>query len=331
VPTFCRHNRFIENCPICSRDLPGGGSSRTTGTRAPRSGATRSSGARREARPRSDGLKVRRETRATDDGYRSSLVPGLRASADGERLADELGFANGRLLALAADPPGTYAMAAAEPDLEQGSWIALLTAYLSPLQAGDEASDEPDGDDPFRAIRGALTQWSAGELPDLEAVQVGPRTSHDPARGEETLLAYRQWAQRAGSQQAAFAGDAAWTAERRFDRVYERFALPGLTRGARFDLLVTLGRLGLYELEPDSLQLVGDDEVTLAAKRVFGIGDRPNLERRARALSEAAEVPLAAFDLALANWAANERMTLGVTDAVADEDTAERARDALDL
>lgn len=329
MPTFCRHNRFIENCPICSRDLPGGGSSRTTGTRAARGNAAkRSSGARREARPRSDGLKVRRETRATDDGYRSPLVPGLRASADGERLADELGFAHGRLLALGADPPGTYAMAAAEPDLEQGSWIALLTTYLSPLQGDDEADGD---DDPFRSIRGALTAWSTGELPDLAAVELGPRSSHDPARGEETLVAYRQWAQRAGSQQAAFAGDAAWTAERRFDRVYERLALPGLTRGARFDLLVTLGRVGLYELEPDSLQLVGDDEVTLAAKRVFGIGDRPNLERRARALSEAAEVPLAAFDLALANWAATERMTLGVTDAVADEDTAERARDALDL
>jgi len=269
-------------------------------------------------------LKVRRETRATDDGYRSALVPGLRASADAERLADELAFAHGRLIALGDDPPGTYALAAAEPDLEQGTWTALLTAYVSPLPLDD-------GDDPFAGIVAALTAWSSGELPDLSDIELGPRTSHDPERGDETLIAYRQWAERAGSQQAAFSGDAGWTLSRRFDRVYERLALPGLIRGVRFDLLVTLGRLGLYELEADSLQLVGDDEVTLAAKRVFGIGDRPNLERRARALSEAAEVPLAALDLGLANWAAAERMTLGMPASVTDEATGDRARDALDL
>jgi hypothetical protein len=69
----------------------------------------------------------------------------------------------------------------------------------------------------------------------------------------------------------------------------------------------------------------------LAAKRVFGIGDRPNLERRARALSEAAEVPLAALDLALANWAAADRMTLGMSADVSDEQTRASAREALDL
>ncbi len=31
--------------------------------------------------------------------------------------------------------------------------------------------------------------------------------------------------------------------------MYERLALPGLHRDARFDLLVTLGALGVYELE----------------------------------------------------------------------------------
>ena len=47
--------------------------------------------------------------------------------------------------------------------------------------------------------------------------------------------------ERAGSQAAAFTGETAWTPERRFARVFERMALPGLHRDARFDLLVTLG------------------------------------------------------------------------------------------
>jgi len=323
VPTFCRHNRFIENCTICSRDLPGGSPRDRAGAR---SGAARPRAASntrtREARPRADGLKVRRETRATDDGYRSGLVPGLRASADAQRLADEIAFANARLITLGEHPPGTYAVARDEPHLEQGSWTALLTVYLSPLEHED---------DPFRSIRQALTSWSSGELPDLADLELGPRTSHDPARGAETLVAYRQWAERGGSQQAALAGDDAWSPSRRFDRAFERLGLPGLTRAARFDLLVTLGRLGLYELEADSLQLIGDDAVTVAAKRVFGIGDRPNLERRARALSEAIEVPLAALDLGLANWAAPERMTLGLPATIADEAAVQRGLDALDI
>ncbi len=324
MPTFCRHNRFIERCPICSRDLPGGAAAR--GTQTARASATRprkaGSGPSGERRSRADGLTVRRETRSTDDGYRSPLVPGMRASADAQRLADELAFSHGRLAALGDDPPGTYLAARQVADLEEGSWTVLLTVYLSPLQ--DEA-------DPFRAIREALTPWSGGALPDLDGVALGPRTSHDPARGDETLVAYRQWAERAGSQQAALAGDAGWSPSRRFERVFERLGLPGLTRSARFDLLVTLGRLEMYDMEAESLQLVGDDVVTVAAKRVFGIGDRPNLERRARALADAVGVPLAALDLALANWAAPERMTLGLSPDVADEATGERARDALDL
>ena len=75
--------------------------------------------------------------------------------------------------------------------------------------------------------------------------------------------------------------------------VFERLALPGFARMGRYELLVTLGRLGLYELLPDSLQLAGarglsaEDLTTLAAKRVFGIGDPLLLERRAAALAQA--------------------------------------------
>ena len=73
-------------------------------------------------------------------------------------------------------------------------------------------------------------------------------------------------------------------------------ALPGFHRDARFDLLVTLGRLGLYDLRPGALQLGGENEVTVAAKRILGIGDPLLLERRALELADACAIPLEALD-----------------------------------
>jgi len=200
------------------------------------------------------------------------------------------------LLALAAAPPGLYAEVAGAPDREEATWLAFLIAYLGPL----------DGDDPFAGVRAVRTTWASGELPALDGdVPLGPRTAHDPRRGTATLAAYRAWAQRAGSQEAALTGEAAWSAERRFARAFERLALGGLHRDARFDFLVTLGQLGVYDMAPETLLLgagaVTDDTV-VAAKRVFGIGDPLLLERRARELAEAAEVPLAALDVGLWAW-----------------------------
>jgi len=255
-------------------------------------------------------MRVRTLTQAADDGYRNELVPGVKASADAERLADELAFATARLAELSADPPDVYAQIGAEPDAEEALWLAFLTAYLSPT----------DGDDPFAAIRGAHVPWSSGELPDLD-VALGIRTSHERAAGTRTLVAYRAWAARAGSQQAAFAGDAAWTPERRFDRLFERLALPGLGRPGRYELLVSLGRLGVADVRASTLQ-IGDDATTVAAKRVFGIGDTMLLERRARDLAAAAELPIEALDLALFNWAAppRGRATMGSSAVASDEE-----------
>jgi Alpha-glutamyl/putrescinyl thymine pyrophosphorylase clade 3 len=286
-------------------------------------------------------MRVHREGRAADDGYRSELVPGLRASADALRLAEEIAFSSGRLLALGASPPGPYgeARTLAGADLERATWICFLIVYLSPLE------DE----DPFAGIRQALTD-SPAHVPDLDAVPLGPRSSHDPRRGGETLLAYAQWAARGGkaaaasaataddgSQASAFTGDPAWTPARRFERVFERLALPGFARMGRYDLLVTLGRLGLYELQADSLHLSGarglsaEDPTTLAAKRVFGIGDSLLLERRAATLAQAASVPVEALDLALANWHSPQPATLGFPREVTDEGAFERAGEALGL
>ena len=103
----------------------------------------------------------------------------------------------------------------------------------------------------------------------------------------------------------------------------------------RYELLVTLGRLGLYDLRGEDLRLssvAGGHDLTLAgAKRVFAIGDPLLLERRAGALAEAMEVPVEALDVALANWQAEQRATLGVPEQTADEGVLERAGAVLGL
>jgi len=256
-----------------------------------------------------------------EDGFASPLVPGLRSSVDAGRLADELAFAAGRLAVLAADPPGAYAEAAAAADREEGLWLCFAIAYLGPLE------DE----DPWAGVHASVVPWSAGDGLAVEDARVGPRGAHHPARGEATLRAYRTWAERAGSQAAALAGDAAWTPERRFARAYERLSLPSLSRDVRYDFLVTAGRLGLADLRAGALHLGGADDVTLGAKRVFGIGDALLLERRAAGLAEAAELPIDALDLGLFNWQRGERAHGGVGDGALDEAVRERTAAALGL
>jgi hypothetical protein len=234
-------------------------------------------------------MRVRRMARAVDDGYRSDLVCGLKASSDAERLADEVAFASARLAELAVDPPGAYADAALAADREEGLWRAFLIALLSPAE----------GADPFAGIRAVHVPWATGELPALRAdLPRGPRATALDAR---TLPAYRGWAARAGSQAAALAGEPSWAPERRFARAFERLAIPGLARAARYDFLATAGRLGLADVRGGALHL-GEDATALAAKRVFGIGDTLLLERRAAELAAEAGVPLEALDLALFNW-----------------------------
>jgi hypothetical protein len=274
---FCRHNRMTARCPICSKEmdaeLRAKAPPRPAGVRRAPSAAPR---ARRTGSTRPGGLVTRKLARAADDGYRNTLVPGLRATADAERLAGALLIGADRL-----EPPGPYEAVATEPDRDQASWLAFLLALVGP--------DAPQLQD---AIVAAAPSFAAGEDPELPEPY---------ARG---VAAYRQWAERAGSQAAGFTGEADWSPQRRFARVFERLALPGLPRAARFELLATLGAAGLYELEPDQLQLgVEDDATTQAAKRILLSGDKMLLERRARDLAAATDVPLAALDRAFALWA----------------------------
>jgi len=84
--------------------------------------------------------------------------------------------------------------------------------------------------------------------------------------------------------------------------VFERLALPGFVRGARFDLLATLGAAGVYPLEADAVHFVEDDATTLAAKRLLVSGDPMLLERRARDLADACGLAVSALDRGLAAW-----------------------------
>ena len=73
---------------------------------------------------------------------------------------------------------------------------------------------------------------------------------------------------------------------------------------AEFGIVLLMFVIGL-ELQPSRLWVM--------RKRVFGIGDPLNLDRRAAALAEAVSIPPEALDLALANWGAGERASSSPT------------------
>ena len=255
-------------------------------------------------------MRVRHEERAPDDGYDNWLVHGLRASADAARLADELAFSEARLAELREDPPGLYAEVARADDREEAAWLAFEIAVIAPGRGGDAWS----------ALEAARVPWSSEVVPD-----------HDP----EVFVAYRAWAERHGGQLAALTGEPEWDAVRRFGRTFERLAVRGLQRSPRFDFLVTLGALGVVDLEAGSLHVSASkpsDPVVLAAKRIMGIGDAITIERRLAELARETTVPISALDLALYNWAQplEERATMGARRA-ADPDRRAAIGEALGI
>lgn len=333
MPPFCRHGRLEATCPVCSKKAKAAAAPAKPGRRpaaARKSPSPPSVAARRRASRGAGELKVRHLARAADDGYDHELVPGLRATADAAALADELAFSVARLDELAADPPGLYAelAVAADPSApaagrEEALWLALLIAYLSPLEDGD----------PWAGVAAARVPWATGEIPDLSAVPLGPRTAHDPARGDRTLRAYRAWAARAGSQEAAFTIDPSWTPERRFDRAFERLALPGLGRTPRRELLTILRFTGLVDVRATTLQIPVDqlDAPVAAAKRIFGIGEPRELRHRVARFADELGVPFEALDLAFVNWArppSQPRIAAGAQTG-GDAERAALLRDAL--
>src|SRR3954447_9952812 len=183
---FCRHNRLTSKCAICSRELEEQirskspvrhvqvrkpGASSTPRSRSTAGGTTAARNPKR--------LVTRQLTRAADDGYRNPLVPGLKATADAERLAAALTQAADRL-----EPPGPYPVIAEIGDLEQATWLAFLIALAPDLQEVLAETQPP---------------WEDAEVEAL------------PDGKARAAAAYRAWVQRAGSQQAAFTGEAVWT------------------------------------------------------------------------------------------------------------------------
>jgi hypothetical protein len=317
VPSFCRHNRLVENCPICSKKA-----SVVTPTRSVARRPSKPAGdgtVRAPRRSTSSGMTVRRVERAPDDGYEHDLVPGLRSSVDAGRLADELAFSAARLRELSDAPPGLYAEVKATEDREEAAWLAFQIAFLAPLE----------GESPWAGIEAVRTTWASGDNPQLDGAQFGPRTSFEAKWGPSPMVAYRAWANRLGGQVVALAGEESWTPQNRYDRAFERLAYSGFSRPSRMEFLVLSHRLGLVELDPWTMHLSAatpTDPVALGAKRLLGIGDPVLLQRRQRELALGIEVPIEALDLGLYNWngpADEPRVTAGAT---IDIDPAERKR-----
>lgn len=324
MPTFCRHNRLVENCPICSKSSRVASSPASRIERRPSRADSAGGRARAPRKSASGGMTVRRMARAADDGYEHDLVPGLRSSEDAGRLADELAFGAARVRELSSAPQGLYAEIAAAEDREEAAWLTFLVAFLSPLA----------GEDPFSAISAVRTSWASGEVPSLEDVEVGPRSAFEPRRGSAALVAYRTWAERLGGQIPALAGEESWTLQHRYDRAFERLGFPGFGRPQRVEFLVLAHHLGLVELDPWTLHLSAatpTDPVGLAAKRILGIGDPVLLQRRQRELASGAGVPVEALELALYNWASGGERYAAGSSAVVDAEERERIARALGL
>ena len=284
MPTFCRHNRLLQNCTICAREqhfearpVVSSSAPKSTQPRERADGAD-APGAERTRSPRSaktgasrtgaGNLRVRRLARGVEDGYRSPLVPGLKSSEDAERLAEEIAFAATRLLLMEQVAAGTTV------DDVPSIWLEI-------------------------AAQGDLNTRTGLAI---KHVLEGPRGLNSGNR-DSAIAGIEAWGARQGSIDAAFTGEHAWTPERRFERVFERLGgIRGLSRDTRYELLTLLGRLGVYELRAGRLFPSGENEATWAAKRALGIGDPLLLERRAADLAAACEVPIEAFDLALHNW-----------------------------
>lgn len=303
MPTFCRHNRLLQNCTICAREqhfevrpvlsssAPKSMQPREHETRADRAragrqrtprgakaGTARGAGAS-SSRGGGGAVRVRRLARGAEDGYRSPLVPGLKSSEDAERLAEEIAVAAWRLALMEQVASGAIV------DGVPPAWSEIAAAGDIGLRTAT-------------AIRHVLE---------------GPRGIDAGDRRNDVVAGIDAWSARQGSLANAFTGEAKWTPERRFERLFERLGgVRGLSRDSRYELLTLLGRLGVYQLRAGRLFLSGENEATWAAKRALGIGELLLLERRAAELAQACAVPLEALDLALHNWGSGVRVTDGL-------------------
>ena len=262
VSLFCRHNRLTANCPICSREHEAELRAKAPPSPPRTRSASRLDGqARRRAPPAGRGHHAPL-ARAADDGYRNPLVPGLRATADAERLAAALVAAAERLRA-AGPVPGDR-----RPSPTSRRPPGSRSCSRSPARRRPSCR---------QAIGAARPVWEDGVPDDLPPSAAAPRSAYrawaEPRRHRRRP---RSPASRAGRPSAASRACSSGS------------RCPASAARARFDLLTTLDAAGRYELNASELFLgLEDDAATLAAKRLLVSGDRLLLDRRARELAEA--------------------------------------------
>ena len=147
MPLFCRHNRFEQNCPICSREKE---AERQASRPARASGTRRASAPAAPARP--PRLVTRKLARAADDGYRNDLIPGVKATADARRLAACLVLATQRL-----EFPGPYPEVAEESDIEAATRLAFTRTV------GEDAAALLDAFEAWGRRHGGIVKAITGE------------------------------------------------------------------------------------------------------------------------------------------------------------------------
>ncbi len=158
--------------------------------------------------------------RAADDGFTSALLPGVRSSQTALQLARELTAAEARLSVYGTADAGAWTTVtdlAGEP--HRAFVAALVVAVASP--------DGPAGSASTAAAALAALQSADPSLTALDAIadatelaqvlEAGPRGPRAHDASAAALAVPAQLAQRSGgSLEAALAGEAGWTSERRF-------------------------------------------------------------------------------------------------------------------
>ena len=210
VPSFCRHNRFVPNCPICRER---GRSRRRAAAKRPRPASAGRGAARSGARSARGAMRVRQLARAADDGYRSDLVPGLTATADAGAARRRAGVRGGAPRGVRATTRRAARDAAASrPRGRRGGALAAPRSRLigpledvagaRPLRSRRAWSGRQPIQRPVRRDRGCRVPWAvrAARRRGGRPRPAGARTRRDGARLPRLGGARRRPARGAGGR-----------------------------------------------------------------------------------------------------------------------------------
>jgi len=211
-------------------------------------------------------------------------------------------------------------------DKEEATWLAFLVTFFGPAE---RQSDVWEG---VRSVYAAFgtrrLSWAEAQREPRNVLDVClqhhdayvrlPRGNHrkfepnaaDHPQGIGSAVAsYVDVIARhgAGDQTALFAvvGE---SPDARFSRLMvDLRAVVSLGRTGRYDFLTLLRNLGVYELEPDRIYMVGATGPLSGARRLFGVpgratSEQEELDERAMSLARAVGVDPQAMEDALCNW-----------------------------